>query len=567
MGAKIRLLVIAVLLVTLGVFPGYARGEGRVGVTIDTFAESGAVPAPAGQGDVTDTDEDACSDCARDPLAPDAPQSEFPQLLAPTWDSASGEGRLGVAIYYSPSCGHCTVFRGEVWPAIADEYGERLDVAWVDVSAAEGMAALEATEARLGTRAPDIPVVVVGADAYLYDLDMGRLGDAVRAAIEEGLESGTASSGEVGESAEPGGAPAPAAGNEAIHVAYVEKDGCSDCARARLVLDALQPEYPQMVVTTWNSVRDAALVEAAGQHLGLPDADRLLAPSVYLGSRALLGDDITLANVRTFLQEYAPSGAPAFWEGLEVTAGRESIAARFARMGPLAVVAAALLDGINPCAFATILFFVSYLAVSRRPRRDLLFIGLTFTAGVFVTYLLVGLGAMRLLQLASAIRIVGPILYGAMAVGCLVLAGLSLYDYILARRGQLKDMRLNLPEGLRERIRGRIRAASGAYVGAAFGSGLIVSLLELACTGQVYLPTISFMVTVPEMRGSAIAYLLLYNVAFVVPLVVVLLLAVYGVSAMRVQDWFVRNAARTKLLMSALFAVLAGLLATQAVGL
>jgi len=39
------------------------------------------------------------------------------------------------------------------------------------------------------------------------------------------------------------------------------------------------------------------------------------------------------------------------------------------------------------------------------------------------------------------------------------------------------------------------------------------------------------------------------------------------VSAMRVQDWFVRNAARTKLLMSALFAVLAGLLATQAVGL
>jgi len=124
-----------------------------------------------------------------------------------------------------------------------------------------------------------------------------------------------------------------------------------------------------------------------------------------------------------------------------------------------------------------------------------------------------------------------------------------------------------LPEGLRERIKGRIRAASGAYVGAAFGSGLIVSLLELACTGQVYLPTISFMVSVPQMRGSAIGYLLLYNAAFIVPLVVVLLLAVYGVSAAHVQDWFVRNAARTKLLMAVLFAGLAGLLATQVVAL
>jgi hypothetical protein len=49
---------------------------------------------------------------------------------------------------------------------------------------------------------------------------------------------------------------------------------------------------------------------------------------------------------------------------------------------------------------------------------------------------------------------------------------------------------------------------------------LIVSVLELACTGQVYLPTISFVVGIPEMRASAIAYLVMYNLVFILPLLV-----------------------------------------------
>jgi hypothetical protein len=228
---------------------------------------------------------------------------------------------------------------------------------------------------------------------------------------------------------------------------------------------------------------------------------------------------------------------------------------------------AGLIDGINPCAFATILFFISYLAMTRRPRRELLVVGLSFAGGVFVTYLAVGLGAMSLLRLASAISVVGTVLYGLMAASCFVLAGLSIHDYLLARRGQLRDMRLNLPETLRDRIKGRIRAASGAFVGAAFVSGLIVSVLELACTGQVYLPTISFVVGIPEMRASAVLYLVLYNLFFILPLLAILVLAVYGISAARFQAWFEQNAARTKLIMAVLFVILGGLLTSQLLAL
>ena len=68
---------------------------------------------------------------------------------------------------------------------------------------------------------------------------------------------------------------------------------------------------------------------------------------------------------------------------------------------------------------------------------------------------------------------------------------------------------------------------------------------------------------IPELRASAVLYLVLYNVVFVLPLVVVLLMAVYGVSAAKFEAWFVKSVARTKVVMALLFVVLGGLLVAQ----
>jgi len=476
------------------------------------------------------------------------------------------QGPTAVLIFFSPSCGHCAEFREKVWPDIARTYGDAIVATFIDIGTSEGLERLEAEEERIGTRAPDVPSLIIG-DELLFAFTPEELGQQVRDAIARHLrlDSEERPPAPLADAPASPTSPAPTADAEAppIHVAYVEKEGCSECQRAAIVLDVMQNEYPQLVVTTFNSVQDADLVEVIGVHLGLPEEQRLIAPSVYVGDDVLLGNQIVSSDLRALLEKYSSDGAPAFWEELSVSSGAESILSRFERMGPLAVVVAALIDGVNPCAFATILFFVSYLAVGKRPRKQMLIIGLAFTVGVFVTYLLVGLGAMKLLELASAIQVVKPILYGIMAMACFALAGLSVYDHILARRGQAKEMQLNLPSKLRERIRVRIRRTRGAFAGTAFVTGLLVSLLELACTGQVYLPTISFVVGIPNMRLWATLYLVLYNVAFVVPLIIVLLLAVYGVSARRVQQWFTGNLATGKLLMAILFVVLGSLLLTQ----
>lgn len=481
------------------------------------------------------------------------------------------DGPLTMTVYSSTSCDTCALVKHQVLEPLQQTYGDRLVVTVVEVSQAEGLRQLEEVEAQHGKPNNPLPVILLNnellASEDIFELQK-MLSERLEAQLGSGSEpsavaSPTAPASDTAPTAAPASTPAVAS----IHLVYVEKDGCSNCARAHVVLESLKAEYPSMVVRTLNDVRDADLVEAIGAHLGLPEAQRLIAPSIYVGQEALVADEITTTRLRGLLERYASTGAPAFWESLDSEAGKSSIVERFSRMGPLAVVLAGLIDGINPCAFATILFFISYLAISKRGRREMFAVGLAFTLGVFVTYLAVGLGALSLLKLVSTVRIVGLVLYSVMALTCLVLAGLSARDYVLARQGKLHDMSLNLPDKLRERIKGRIRAASHAFVGAAFVSGLMVSVLELACTGQVYLPTISFVAGIPELRGSAILYLVVYNLAFVLPLLVILVLAIYGTSTAKFEAWFVKNVARTKLVMTVLFLVLATLLIAQIVAL
>lgn len=480
---------------------------------------------------------------------------------------AQANPRAQLVVYYSPKCSHCGVFDEQLLPPLAQAYQDRMDVVMVDVTTLEGMQRLEAEEQRLKSPPnPSLPVVQLGDTFLSYD-DPFKLEANLKLLLRATLGAPTV------QAASPTAEPTPSsrAVSEtvvapAIHLAYVEKDGCEKCARASVVLEGIVKAHPNVVIHTFNDVRDAALVEEMGEYLGLPQMKRLVTPAVYVGRDALVDTEISAASLEQLLARYAQSGAPPFWEGLSREAGVQRIVSRFQSMGPWAVVLAAAVDGINPCAFATILFFVSYLAISRRPRRELLLVGLAFTLGVFATYLAVGMGAMSLLRLASGIRIVATVIYGAMGAACVVLAVMSARDYVLARQGRLHEMSLNLPDGLRERIKGRLRAASGAYAGAALVSGLIVSLLELACTGQVYLPTISFVVGMPQLRAYGVAYLALYNVIFVAPLLIILFLAVYGVSASRFQDWFVKNVAATKIVLAVVFLVLGGLLLAQAVG-
>jgi cytochrome c biogenesis protein CcdA len=358
--------------------------------------------------------------------------------------------------------------------------------------------------------------------------------------------------------------PAPEADNSPpIHVAYISQAGCPVCSKANATLEEVEGLYPQMVLTEFpiEEEQSKMLSEWLGQQYGVPEEKRLTTPAIFVGSDHLVGrDEVTLEALRTVLDTYAESGAQPTWVGFDSARSEASIFERFRSFGALTVLGAGLLDGLNPCAFATIVFFVSYLAFMERKGREILAVGGAFALGVFLTYLLVGVGLLSILEQLVFLTTLRPWVYGLTAVLCLILAAFSFLDYRKAQGGDFNAMALRIPLRLRQRINRTVRsgAKAQAFVPVAFVTGMAISLLELACTGQVYLPTILFVMGRPEMKGQAFLYLVLYNLAFVLPLIAVFGLAYFGTTSEQLGRFIHRRTAAVKLATGVLFVILAG---------
>src|SRR3990167_11301035 len=78
------------------------------------------------------------------------------------------------------------------------------------------------------------------------------------------------------------------------------------------------------------------------------------------------------------------------------------------------VAVSALLDSVNPCAFSVLLITVAFLFSLGKPRKEVLALGWSYIGGLFLTYLLIGLGILRALHVFGVPHFMGRL--GAVAV-------------------------------------------------------------------------------------------------------------------------------------------------------
>jgi cytochrome c biogenesis protein CcdA len=158
-------------------------------------------------------------------------------------------------------------------------------------------------------------------------------------------------------------------------------------------------------------------------------------------------------------------------------------------------------------------------------------IGMTFTAAVFLTYLLLGLGAFKALSMLQSYHWVATGLRWFAVAFAAIVAVICFRDAIVfAITGKAKDIKLQLPAALKTRIHKTISgnlSNRSLVVGTAV-TGFLVTLLEAVCTGQVYLPTIILMTQSEGLKLTGWLYLLFYNFLFVLPLLIIMILAYYG---------------------------------------
>jgi len=356
-----------------------------------------------------------------------------------------------------------------------------------------------------------------------------------------------------------------------IHAAFFFQPGCDECERSEHDLQYIETKYPQVQIRRLNIKDEAALNQVLCQQAGVPAEKHLTAPALFVGGGYLLGDQVRGRAIEALIAPYLSTGAAEPWAGWEgkSKAVEQTVVDRFRSFGLLTIVGAGLIDGINPCAFATLIFLISYLSAFERRGRDLLATGAAFTFGVFVTYLGVGLGFLKALSSLPFLNVIGRWIYGATLLLCLALAWGSLADYRKARQGRLQEMTLRLPDRLRGWAKVLIRkgVSMRGFVLASLVLGFGVSLVELACTGQVYLPTIIFVLGIPAWRTQASLALVIYNVMFIVPLVGVFLLVYYGTTSQQLTTWLARHTAKVKLGTAVVFLLLAGWLGYSLVAL
>jgi hypothetical protein len=230
-----------------------------------------------------------------------------------------------------------------------------------------------------------------------------------------------------------------------------------------------------------------------------------------------------------------------------------------------AISLAALADSVNPCAFATIIILVSMMSSAKRSRREIIAVCLSFTASVFLTYFAIGLFLYRVIaeinQRGGWFLFAADLIYYAAFALCAVFGALSFRDAWLMFRGRAaEEMTLKLPKAFKKRI--NLAMAKGVraswLVAGVFVAGVAVSFLEAACTGQVYLPTI---ISIAKLDlWHSLLLLAWYNLLFVLPLLIIFGLVLWGVSSRQLADFFKNNVAWTKLALGLIFAVMGAVL-------
>ncbi len=352
-----------------------------------------------------------------------------------------------------------------------------------------------------------------------------------------------------------------------IYAAFLYMPGCLHCEEMKSDLRKWAARAPALKIRMFSLTREEnkKLDEALSQIYKVPESKRLVDHKLYMGEDYLWSEDLHLESFQKLITKYQGRGAPPPWEKVTKEAlekGEKSIIERFKRWSLSAVLIAGFIDGINPCAFATIIFLVSYLTFVGKKGREILLYGIVFTGGVFIAYLLVGLGLMTFLHQLSSFPLVSKGVYLFIAFFALTLGVVSLYDYVLFRRGQVAKWKLQLPMGLKMKIHEIIREQARFKGGllATFGAGFIIAVCTVICTGQVYLPTIGFIMGIPELRANAIFNLVLYNIMYIVPLVGIFVLTFFGVTSEKVALVTKKHTGTVKLLTALLFLALAGLL-------
>jgi len=206
------------------------------------------------------------------------------------------------------------------------------------------------------------------------------------------------------------------------------------------------------------------------------------------------------------------------------------------------ILSLALVDAINPCAFAVLVLMLTAILVYGEKRKKVLYGGLSFVLAVFLMYFLYGILIVKFFQIIQFITPLKFWLYKILGGVAVVLGILNIKDFIKYQPGGLFT---EMPIGWRQRVRRLIyNIPSIPCVGCkselkikeslkkslspigCFVTGLLVTFFLLPCTIGPYIVAGGILSTIELIKS--LPWLFLYNVVFVLPMILIVGLVYVG---------------------------------------
>ncbi len=318
---------------------------------------------------------------------------------------------------------------------------------------------------------------------------------------------------------------------------YFYSPTCASCRSMSDFLDKFSASHKNLDLRKYDvsDLRYKSLLDKYNEAYNVSPEDEGIVPVVFIGDKYFTDEEIIRTNFEKVLNT---PGVKTPEINNELAETHEKDIRRFKSFKTAGIFLAGIINGLNPCSLSMLLFFLSLLTVRK---AGMLKIGISFISGKFLAYVLLGTILFRFLSILD-FRVFDIFFKVLFAVVLLILIVMSIQDYFAAKGERYDKIRLQLPEVLRRFNHGVIKRVSGfanlkIILLLGFLLGMIISLGEFLCTGQIYLATIiTIFQTNSQLSRQALISLFLYNLGVVLPLGILLFLVYKGKEIFEVSE-------------------------------
>ena len=324
---------------------------------------------------------------------------------------------------------------------------------------------------------------------------------------------------------------------DSVCIVYFYSSTCSHCAAIKPYLEQLEEKYGDEITVTRYSLDDPKNVDLYYQFCISKDYSGRTIPVIGVNDKILVGE----SQIREFLEPEIEKGISS--ENKICPLGSISCSSlngklsgtdpAFSSIKDLSwqklvpvVLFAGLVDGINPCAFAVLIFMMAFLMQIAGHKRKLIKVSSAYLISVFAVNILLGV-----LYFYTSIKFGFPdVIRSVVIVVALIAGAINIKDFFFFGKG----VSLKIPDSAHNFIQKFSKKAS-VFSAVVLGSG--VAILEAPCSVPIYLTVIEILKAEGRALAQVFPYIMIYNLAFILPLLALAIFMYEGKEAKALESW------------------------------